>query len=213
MLIRELHSTAQGIDGSGGDDGRDIRWDSPDGLVIFEVKSYTERLGNPQKRGIKHSLKKASRHKPICWVLILPLEPSPSEEKWFDNLRRDFAPIELEWRGLDWLNAEFAKRESFIRYIEGPLYVLAERAKELEHEKAVLANGISDAIERQGILTNRIDELSNFWKVQIGIRKGGGHSLTYSEKFPGARNLDPVTLNPVFPSRQIIRRQRASPDN
>jgi hypothetical protein len=50
MLIRRLHPAVQGIDGTGGDGGRDIRWDGPDGLVIFEVKSYTARLSTGQKR-------------------------------------------------------------------------------------------------------------------------------------------------------------------
>jgi hypothetical protein len=197
ILIRDLHPTAQGIDGSGGDDGRDIRWDSPDGLVIFEVKSYTDRLVTSQKRGIKNSLKKAVKHNPVRWVLILPLEPTPKEEKWFDSLRAEFPEVELQWRGRDWLDNEFSKREHLIRYVEGPLYVLGERARELGHEQAVMANGIQDAIHRLGVFSSQVNELSPFWRVDVATHTGG-YTLTYSEKFPGAAALDPVSLNPRF---------------
>lgn len=96
MLARRLHPTAQGIDGAGGDGGRDVRWDSPEGLVIFEVKSYSARLTNNQKRKIKASLRNAAAHNPVQWVLVVPLDPSPAEESWFDGLRKEFAPIALE---------------------------------------------------------------------------------------------------------------------
>ncbi|MDG4788998.1 hypothetical protein O7626_24220 [Micromonospora sp. WMMD1102] len=197
LLIRDLHPTAQGIDGSGGDDGRDIRWDSPDGLVIFEVKSYTDRLGASQKRGIRNSLKKAAKHNPIRWVLVVPLESSPSEEKWFDGLRAEFPALELEWRGRDWLDKEFAEREDLIRYVEGPLYVLAQRAKELGHEQAAMANGIRDAIERLGVFSARVNELSPYWRIDVATRPGG-YMLTYSAKRPDSAEVDPISITPIF---------------
>ncbi|MFI2709085.1 hypothetical protein ACH495_02990 [Micromonospora sp. NPDC018662] len=200
LLIRDLHPTAQGIDGSGGDDGRDIRWDSPDGLVIFEVKSYTDRLGASQKRGIKHSLKRAAKHKPARWALVMPLEPTPSEEKWFDGLRAEFPEIQLEWRGRDWLDNEFAKREDLIRYVEGPLYVLGQRARELGHEQAVMANGLQDAIKRLGVFSTRLDELSPFWRADVATGPDG-YTIRYSAKRPDAATLDPISITPVFSFR------------
>ncbi|WP_436528234.1 hypothetical protein [Actinoplanes sp. HUAS TT8] len=103
MLVRRLHPSAQAIDGSGGDGGRDIAWNSPDGLVVFEVKSYTSRLGSTQRRNIRDSLTTASQHDPAQWILILPLDPTPAEEAWFNGLRKDFSPTDLQWRGRDWL--------------------------------------------------------------------------------------------------------------
>jgi hypothetical protein len=197
LLIRELHPTAQGIDGSGGDDGRDITWDSPEGLVIFEVKSYSQRLTNGRKRDIRKSLTNAANHQPVRWVLILPLDPTPAEKSWFDGLKTEFSPVKLEWRGRDWLDAEFAPREHLVRYVEGPLYVLAERATELGHEQAVLANGIPDLAARLGTLSGRAQELSPFWRVDFAVR-GNEFHFEYSERFPGAATIDPVTITPVF---------------
>lgn len=87
LLLRRLHPDAQGIDGAGGDDGRDIQGTGPDGLVIFEVKSYASRLTGSQKRKIRRSLAKAAAHSPVRWVVVVPLDPSPAEQSWFDGPR------------------------------------------------------------------------------------------------------------------------------
>lgn len=47
VLIRRLHPTAQGMDGSGGDVGVDIWMQTDHGPVIFEVKSFATRLTPP----------------------------------------------------------------------------------------------------------------------------------------------------------------------
>ncbi len=49
VLISRLHPEAQRIDGSGGDGGRDVQMPTDDGLVIFELKSFTGRM-NPSRR-------------------------------------------------------------------------------------------------------------------------------------------------------------------
>jgi hypothetical protein len=87
--------------------------------LIFEVKSYTARLTNNQKRKIKASLTNAAAHSSIRWMLVVPLDPSPAEESWFDGLRQEFASIALEWRGRDWLDRQFAAHADLRRYVEG----------------------------------------------------------------------------------------------
>ena len=100
MLLLELYPGARPIDGSGGDGGRDVRWDGPDGLAIFEIKSFNEqRLSKGQRRQIERSLAQAAAHHPVCWVLVLPTDHSPAEEEWFDQLNTDHPNIRLEWRG------------------------------------------------------------------------------------------------------------------
>ncbi len=148
LLIRRLHPTAQGIDGAGGDGGRDIRWDSAEGLVIFEAKSYPTRLLKSAKRKIEGSLTEAAAHGPVRWVLVIPLDPTPAEESWFDDLRAKFPGIALEWRGRDWLDGHFAEHADLRRYVEGSDYDLLQRARELDHERAALANGATDLVAR-----------------------------------------------------------------
>jgi len=172
MLIRGLHPSAQGIDGSGGDDGRDIRWDGPEGLVIFEVKSYAARLTSRQKSDIRASLMKAARHVPVRWALILPLDPSPSEERWFDGLRNEFAGISLQWYGRDWLDYQFASDESLRRYVEGTDYALLQRAAELGQEQAALSRGVDDLVARMRTLHAQAQELSPGWRVDFTAAAG-----------------------------------------
>ncbi len=70
ILLRDEFG-AQPIDGVGGDEAQDVRWESPDGLVIFEGKSFRRRLDKPQRGQIKRSLRRAVEiHAPARWVLV-----------------------------------------------------------------------------------------------------------------------------------------------
>ncbi|WP_173100613.1 hypothetical protein [Actinomadura verrucosospora] len=212
ILLRELHPDAQGIDGAGGDDGQDVRWESPDGLVIFEIKSFTSRLTNTQKRQIKRSLKQAKHHNPDRWILIVPLDPTPSERTWFNGINEEATTPALEWRGLDWLEGQFASREHLIRYVEGPLYQLAERATQFSQEQATLTNGLPDVASRLAGLQQRAQELSPFWRIDMETRPKQS-IFRVSERFPGAASLDPVQINAAFtfpthdPEAEQTRRQ------
>lgn len=197
MLIRRLHPTALGIDGTGGDDGQDIRWEAPEGLVIFEVKSHTDRLTAARKRNIKKSLMKAERHTPIRWCLIIPLDPSPAETAWFEGLRAEVPAVGLEWRGRDWLDEQFAAHEDLRRLVEGSDYELLARAEEFGHEQAVLAGGLSDVLSRHQVLASRVGELSPHWALDV-VSTSDGITTFFREKYPGAAQHDPITLTPVL---------------
>jgi len=96
LLVREVCG-ATSIDGAGGDDAQDLRHDGPDGLTIFEVKSFSKRLTAGQRRQIQGSLTRAVElHRPYRWVLVIPLNPSPAELNWFDGLRAKFLDVQLE---------------------------------------------------------------------------------------------------------------------
>lgn len=79
VLISRLHPQAKRVDGSGGDGGRDVLLPLPTGLEIFELKSFTGRVGRKQREQIKNSLKKASSHSPSAWHLVVPIDPTPGE--------------------------------------------------------------------------------------------------------------------------------------
>ncbi|MDT0330878.1 hypothetical protein [Nocardiopsis lambiniae] len=198
MLIVRTHEGAQAIDGSGGDGGRDIVWQGPEGLVIFEVKSFSDSLTSSRKRQIKRSLRRASAHNPMRWVLILPLNQTPPSEKWFKSLKNEYPNILLEWRGKSWLDAQFAQFDDLRRLVEGDEYVLHERAREFEKEQAVLANGIDDVMDRNRNLVKRAQDISPCWGVGITANPDGTQEITLSEKYPGAADLDPVSIKPTF---------------
>ncbi|GEM_PF-1669506 len=196
-LIMELNPGARPIDGRGGDGGRDVRWDSAAGLVVFEIKSYAgDRLKPGQRSEIKKSLIQAVQHAPVRWVLVLPLDHSPSEEAWFDGLARQHPKIKLEWWGRTWLNLEFGKREYLRRLVEGESYELLQRAHEFDLEQQVLG-GVTDAIGRFDRLATRMRALSTFWRPDV-FTTPNGIGVVYNERFPGAAALDPVRLRPTF---------------
>jgi hypothetical protein len=195
-LLRRLHPDAVAIDGSGGDDGQDTAWRSPDGLVIFEVKSHTARLTSSQKRNILRSLTRAVTHQPVRWCLILPLNPSPAEQSWFERLGERFAPVTLEWRGRDWLDEQFARHDDLRRAVEGTDYALLQRARELGLEQAAIGS-LDDLLNRQRALSARGLELSPHWRADITSRSGEA-LVTFAERYPGAALIDPVNIKSVF---------------
>ncbi|MFG3555077.1 hypothetical protein ACGGAQ_11850 [Micromonospora sp. NPDC047557] len=196
-LLRSTYPGAEAMDGSGGDGGRDSTLRTQDGLVIFEIKSYSERLTKGQQRKIEASLRAAAAHEPNRWVLILPLNHSPKEEKWFEELKRKFPAIQLEWWGVDWLDGHFASREDLRRMVEGGEYRLLELAREFDKEKAVLASGLPDLAGRFGILTQRSRDLSPYWIADFASGPDG-MTFIFRERYPGAAQDDPISLKPVF---------------
>lgn len=200
LLIRGLYPNAQAIDGSGGDDGRDIRWDASEGLVIFEVKSYAVRLTSKQKSDIRASLTKAARHVPVRWALILPLDPSPAEEQWFDRLRNEFADIRLQWYGRDWLDYQFAHDEALRRYVEGTDYALLQRAAELGQEQAALGRGVNDLVARLCALHARAQELSPNWGVDF-TAAAGFTILRISARGSRGQRSYPIIWSTIFDLR------------
>ncbi|ADP78971.1 hypothetical protein FraEuI1c_0896 [Pseudofrankia inefficax] len=165
--------------------------------MIFEIKSFARvRLTASQRREVERSLKRAVKHNPVRWILILPLDHSPSEERWFDRLKEQNRGIELEWWGLTWLNLSFAPRDDLRRLVESEDYELLRRAHEVDIEGRVPAN-LTASVGRLNVLMNRTQELSPYWRADFSTAPDG-ITVTYNERFPGAADLDPVQLRAIF---------------
>lgn len=213
MLLRSKFPI-QSIDGSGGDDGQDLRYVDADGaLVIFEVKSHTDALVPSRRRNIKKSLRRALRHKPSRWVLVMPKNPTPSELAWFEgDLGAAAEATKLEWWGRDWLDGEFAAREDLVRTVEGSDYVLLQRAAEMDREQTVLANGVDDYLERLRGLTDRLDDVSPNWTFDSMVMDGV-QTVMLRPKRPDAATVDPISIQTRFnfppddPAAQEIRKR------
>src|SRR5438128_9458802 len=87
VLISILHPQAERIDGAGGDGGRDVQIPSPTGIIAFELKSFTGRLGEAKgrRKQVVASLKRARALKLKSWTLVVPIDHTPGELKWFDG--------------------------------------------------------------------------------------------------------------------------------
>ena len=116
VLVQRLHPTAVRIDGSGGDEGRDVQLMTDGGLVVFQLKDFTGRLSTGgRKRQIVRSLEKAATHEPIRWELVVPIDPTPEELAWFEDETANF-DFPCVWRGRTWLDGQHAQFPEIHRY-------------------------------------------------------------------------------------------------
>lgn len=196
MILRDVVG-ATSIDGAGGDLAQDLRWDSPDGLVIFEVKSFSKRLASSQRKQIRHSLTRAvGLHDPARWVLVTRVNPRAQELAWLQGLGEDFENVQLEWFGQDWLDGQIAGREDLISYLEGPDYKLLRRAKQLGWESAAVESG-QDLAKRLADLNRLGRDISPYWHWDTHSSVNGT-VMVLAAKRPESADADPITITPTF---------------
>lgn len=195
MLVERAFG-ATSIDGSGGDLAQDLRWDSPDGLVIFEVKSFKGTLTANQKKKVRASLLKAvGEHQPAKWVLITRSNPRTPELGWLQEQGRQVG-VAVQWLGRGWLDIQIAGRDDLVAYVEGADSKLLRRAKQFDQERSALASG-DDLTARIHALDKLGESLSPFWRWDIST-SGGKVIQTLQSRRNDAADLDPITLTPTF---------------
>ncbi|MFF5837849.1 hypothetical protein ACFY7V_24565 [[Kitasatospora] papulosa] len=174
LLMLRLRERAQPVDGAGGDGGRDLFEYTPEReLVLYEAKSFTGRMTSGRRKQVERSLVSAARHQPDHWDLLVPIDPNPAEQQWFDGLRVAF-PFVRRWLGRSWLDEKFASRPELVRYAlqESGDYIL-ERIAEARAERDVLAGGLVDYVGRARALHARAQEISPHHEVHTSLGADG----------------------------------------
>ncbi|MFC9285090.1 hypothetical protein [Streptomyces collinus] len=91
LLLLRLYPRAQPVDGMGGDGGRDLfEYTENNELINYEVKSFTGRMTKSRRDQVQRSLVSTARSQPDHWDLVVPIDPNPTEQLWFDGLRSEF---------------------------------------------------------------------------------------------------------------------------
>ncbi|MFD0310006.1 hypothetical protein [Streptomyces sp. NPDC127119] len=199
VLISRLHLEAQRIDGSGGDGGRDVQVPLESGLIIYEVKSFTGRLNNSRKGQIKRSLKKASSHDPRQWRLIMPLDVTPGELEWYNELKADYPFVGDFTRGRTWLDSELSRRPEIARYYTGDSNSeIVDFLREINREEAALANGIPDAIGRIKRVMSQLNEIDPHYTFGFHIAPDGNVKPEAHPRYPGAELDRPFVIKATF---------------
>jgi hypothetical protein len=163
-----------------------------DGIRLFEIKSFTGRVGDAQRRQIKASLERAVGLQPLDWTLIVPIDHNPAELAWFERLQGTVA-FPIVWRGLTWLDSEFSTHSAIARYyVDGVAEELADLARLFSQERAALASGVRDVIERVGALSRRVDEIDPHYRVKI-TADDGNVGIELVPRYPGAERDRPIT--------------------
>ncbi|MEU4259640.1 hypothetical protein AB0B42_26435 [Streptomyces fradiae] len=177
LLMLRLRVKARAVDGSGGDGGRDLfEYTDSRELVVYEAKSFTGRMTPGRRKQVVRSLVSAARHQPDHWDLLVPIDPNPAEQRWFDGLREQF-PFVRDWRGRSWLDEKFAAHPDLVRYAlqESGDYIL-ERIAEARAERDVLLGGLPDYLERARALHARAQEISPHHAVHTTL-DADGHTV------------------------------------
>jgi hypothetical protein len=168
ILLSRQHPSSQRVDGSGGDGGRDVQFHETDGLHVFELKSFTGRVTAARRTQIKRSLQRAATLEPVAWTLVVPIDPTPSELKWFDSLHSSF-PFPLQWLGKTWLEATLAAYPEITRYfVQRASDEVLELLRELRAEQARPASAL-DVVERARRLHDRLNELDPHYRYELSL--------------------------------------------
>ncbi len=168
VLLSRTHPSSRRVDGAGGDEGRDVYFEGPSGESIFQLKSFTGRLSSSRKAQIRRSLKRAAQRRTERWWLVVPIDPTPSEQRWFDDLKLSVL-FPIEWLGQTWLDGEFAKfpevSEYFIQdHRDEVLRMLAEL-----NQEGLALDSAADATERLRRLHTRLNQIDPYFRYDIGI--------------------------------------------
>ena len=194
VLINTLHPRSTRIDGVSGDGGRDVQLRSNGSLDVYQLKSQTDRIGKSQRQQIKDSLVKAAELRPGSWTLIVPIDPSPPEEEWFEHLKTEYS-FPLEWLGKTWLDRQMAERPHIPRYF---LFSGADEAiqimRDLRRDENELAEGIAHVVARVESWVQRLSDLDPFWDFKVSRDAAGQYTISPSPKYVGADRDRPITV-------------------
>ena len=72
----------------------------------FELKSFTGRMTSSRRRQVERSLKRAAILDPARWSLIVPIDPTPAEDRWFRQLGEMLYGFPIAWLGRDMAERE-----------------------------------------------------------------------------------------------------------
>lgn len=194
LLSHQHQGAAARIDGRGGDGGRDVQITTPSGIRAFEIKSFTGRMTSSRRAKVQASLERAATLAPIDWTLLVPIDPNPAELEWFGRLGMGVS-FPITWRGLTWLDAEFAERPFISRYyLEGASDELRVLTTLFNQERAALAGGAVDVLERMRDLVLRANDLDPHYRFSVAS-DGTTSSIQVIPRYPGAERDRPITVS------------------
>ena len=198
VLISRLYPNAQRIDGSGGDGGRDVQVPLETGLEIFQLKSHTGRMKASQRSQVRDSLRTATQRNPAAWHLVVPIDHTPGELEWFENLTKNY-PFPCLWHGLTWLDTHMAKMPEIARYyLEDARDEIIRLARQLQLEQMALSGGIFDAIDRFIAIQEQLDGLDPHYTFHLSSHPDGRRSVAVVPRYSGALTDAPILVRPEF---------------
>jgi hypothetical protein len=190
VLLSRLFQ-AHRVDGSGGDGGRDCYFSDEHGTDAYELKSFTGRMTSSRRQQVKRSLQRALGSNPRSWTLIVPINPTPAEQRWFDALRKATS-AELEWRDKTWLEDQLARFPDIIRYFSGASDEVVRILREVAREDALPDDAAGLAQRLEGSV-RRLNEIDPYYRFAFGV-VDGATTVTASPRYPDASRDRPIQV-------------------
>ncbi|MDF3283239.1 hypothetical protein QNM97_10295 [Gordonia sp. L191] len=150
MLLCTEYPNAWRLRPGRGDGGVDVFVPLSDDRVlrdVYQVKKFASNLTNSQKRKIRASFEEllktaeAEQWEISSWSLVLPLDPTPANEAWFDEMTAD-VDFPCRWVGLNRLDLFAAQNPMVIDYY------LRDGKDRLQHQTDLLAGVIARRADR-----------------------------------------------------------------
>ena len=130
----------------------------------FELKSFTGRMTSGRRKQVERSLNRAAALGPARWTLVVPIEPTPAEEKWFRQLGTGYC-FPTAWCGKTWLDEKMPAFPDIRRYfVEGAKAEVFRLLLELQKEQARVTD-LHDAVGRLRTLRESLNE-----SVSVSLR-------------------------------------------
>lgn len=191
VLLSRLRQ-ARRVDGRGGDGGRDCYFSDEQGTDVYELKSFTGRMGQVQRRQVERSLDRAMTDGPRSWALVVPIDPSPAEERWFGTLMARYPGTRLEWLGKTWLKEQLAKFPDITRYFSGAADEVVRLLGEINREDALPRDAAGLAWQFAG-QAGRLNEIDPYYWFGFTIA-GDSVTVMAHPRYPDAPRDRPVTV-------------------
>jgi len=200
LLIRTVVG-AYAVDGTGGDDGADVTAPADGGVHIYEIKSFALRLTPAQRRQVERSVTtaRAKRLDMVRWTLVMPLDPSPAEERWLTGRLAELAGVPVAWMGRTSIEAAFAERPDLARaFLPGSAQQQAlEWLAQLRQEEAGLTAGVPGAIRRGAKLREQVKLIDPDYDFDLELT-AGGQTVSVRPKDAGALQRRPIQTGMVL---------------
>lgn len=197
LLMRKYHqppeSTAEAIDGRGGDGGIDVVVRVAGKIDrIFQLKHFPEGFSGgfrqTRRPQIKGSFDTAwENHKPPRWTLVVPRNPTIQESRYVTELGKGKETTPTVW-GPARLDSEFARHGDLLA--AATRNPLVATLKTFSQERAALA-GPADLPARVAALRGLGAGRSLYWDVDFAVSEQGVTQVLRA-KHPQAAELEPL---------------------
>jgi hypothetical protein len=152
--LRQRHTDARQTRPASGDGGIDIVRETPDGLVVWQVKRFTTPLTSSQKQQVKRSWKRfwnthvAAGTLIQAYFLATPWTPTDGMLDWFQNEICAEAMFPVRWEGEAFFNALAADFPATAdRFFKGP-----DMLESMVNAKAILAASPAESADQTSML-------------------------------------------------------------